>query len=320
MRAVQPATPYGPRRWAHSTRIAPSASRAPAASPARGGVGDAAAGVDDPIADGPERRGRVRGASASVSIHSTSAWPARSTSSVRVDVAAADRGGELGDGAAEAVDAAQHDDAVADRRRAARARCRRRPGRRCRRGRRRPRRRPAGRDRRRGSGGRRRRSASTSLAIIDVDTIDVSSTMTTSYGSRFALSWRKRLRVPGRQPSRRWSVTADRPSSRCSSTSGHVEVRRLGVHGLLEPRRRLAGRGGERDAGQRRGRPPRPARRGGRRSGRRSWSCRCRARRRRRRTPSGRPPRRRRAGGRARRCRRAGRGRSPSTSSSIAGA
>ena len=62
------------------------------------------------------------------------------------------------------------------------------------------------------------RTASTSRAISDSETIDVSSTTTTSCGSRLARWWRKRLWVPGRQPSSRCSVAACSPSS--SSRTG----------------------------------------------------------------------------------------------------
>ncbi len=94
-------------------------------------------------------------------------------------------------------------------------------------------------------------TASTRLAIIDVDTIDVSSTITTSYGSRLVRSWRNRLRVPGRQPSSRWRVDARQIQQSLLDRRCDVEVPRFAVHGLLESGGGLAGRGGERDAGER---------------------------------------------------------------------
>jgi hypothetical protein len=45
------------------------------------------------------------------------------------------------------------------------------------------------------------------------ETIEVSSTMTTSWGSRLPRLWRKRLWLSGRQPRRRCSVEAFRSSS-----------------------------------------------------------------------------------------------------------
>ena len=112
--------PYGPRRWAHRTRIAPSASSAPAASPA------AAASVTRRPAStirsrtGPSAARRRRSPSrldpldvGVAAAQHRRAW--RPTSPRRIAA------GELGDRAAEAVDAAQHDDAVADRRRGRRA-------------------------------------------------------------------------------------------------------------------------------------------------------------------------------------------------------
>ena len=82
------------------------------------------------------------------------------------------------------------------------------------------------------------RTASTSRAISDSDTIEVSSTITTSCGSRLPRSWRKRLWLPGRQPSSRCSVDAvEREQPRADLV---VDVE------LARPRR---------------GRPPRAARR-----------------------------------------------------------
>ena len=124
------------------------------------------------------------------------------------------------------------------------------------------------------------RTASTSRAISDSETIEVSSTITTSCGSRLPRSCRKRLWLPGRQP-----------SSRCSVE--RVEREQL---------RRGRGRDGRAFAPPR-ARPPasraaalpvgaasatsggvpaaRPARRAARRSARPSSSCPCPGRRRR---------------------------------------
>ena len=135
--------------------------------------------------------------------------------------------------------------ALADRRR-------RRRGRRCRRAPRRPRRRRAGRGRRRGSAGRRDRTASTSLAISDSDTIDVSSTTTTSCGSRLLRSWRKRLRLPGRQPSSRCRVDARRSEQPLPGRGAdRHRAPRFAVHRLLSRAAALPGRGGEGDTGRR---------------------------------------------------------------------
>ena len=97
------------------------------------------------------------------------------------------------------------------------------------------------------------RTASTSLAISDSETIEVSSTMTTSWGSRWPRWWRKRLWLPGRQPSSRCSVEACSASSAVADGFVDRELGRLLVYRFLEPRRGLAGGGGERD--QRRARP-----------------------------------------------------------------
>ena len=70
------------------------------------------------------------------------------------------------------------------------------------------------------------RTASTSRAISDSDTIEVSSTITTSWGRRLPRSCANRLWLPGRQPSSRWSVEARRPSSssRIASPTGSRAV------------------------------------------------------------------------------------------------
>ena len=56
------------------------------------------------------------------------------------------------------------------------------------------------------------------------DTIDVSSTITTSCGSRLPRSWRKRLWLSGRQPSSRCSVEARRPSRLGADRVADVEA------------------------------------------------------------------------------------------------
>ena len=62
------------------------------------------------------------------------------------------------------------------------------------------------------------RTASTSRPIIESETIEVSSTTTTSCGSRLPRWWRKRLCVRGCRPSSRCSVTPPSASS-CSRTA-----------------------------------------------------------------------------------------------------
>ena len=84
------------------------------------------------------------------------------------------------------------------------------------------------------------------------ETIDVSSTITTSWGRRWARSWRNRLWLPGRQPRRRWSVDACKCEELVADLGVDGELRGLFVDGLLEPGGGLAGRGCERDEWQRR--------------------------------------------------------------------
>ena len=67
-------------------------------------------------------------------------------------------------------------------------------------------------------------TASASRAISDSETIEVSSTITTSCGSRLPRLWRKRLWLSGRQPSSRCSVEASSASS-CSRTSSETSSR-----------------------------------------------------------------------------------------------
>ena len=61
------------------------------------------------------------------------------------------------------------------------------------------------------------RTASTSRAMSESDTIEVSSTTTTSWGSRLQRSWRNRVRLPGLNPRRRCSVV---PSERAAGAHG----------------------------------------------------------------------------------------------------
>ena len=103
---------------------------------------------------------------------------------------------------------------------------RRRSGRRCRRGRRPPRSTSAGPGRRSSTSRASGRTASTMLAIIESETIEASSTMTRSCGSRFERPWRKRLRLPGRQPSRRCMVEALSAPSSSLTDSAVVDARR----------------------------------------------------------------------------------------------
>ena len=98
------------------------------------------------------------------------------------------------------------------------------------------------------------RTASTSRAISDSDTIDVSSTTTTSWGSRLSRSWRNRVRLPGLNPSSRCSVVPAERGEAGPHRSSTAMRGRLGVHGLLEPGRRLAGRRGQGDERRRAGR------------------------------------------------------------------
>ena len=94
------------------------------------------------------------------------------------------------------------------------------------------------------------RTASTSRAIIESETIEVSSTTTTSCGSRFSRLCRKRVRLPGLKP-----------RSRCKRHSGqgaqpplHLFVDRHGPrarpHRLFETGGCLAGRRGQGDEGR----------------------------------------------------------------------
>ena len=62
------------------------------------------------------------------------------------------------------------------------------------------------------------RTASSSRAIKVSDTMDISSTTTTSYGSRLSAWWRNRPRLLGSQPSSRCRVTADRSATRATSS------------------------------------------------------------------------------------------------------
>ena len=113
----------------------------------------------------------------------------------------------------------------------------------------RPRPTTAGRGRPRAPGGRRAARASSRRAIIVSETIEVSSTTTTSCGSRLRRWCRNRTLLSGRQPSSRCRVVACSPVTRARSASlGH-----LGgglVDRLLQPGSGLAGRGGQRDAGR----------------------------------------------------------------------
>ena len=115
----------------------------------------------------------------------------------------------------------------------------RRPGRRAPH---RPRRTPAGRGRRRAPAARPGRTASTSRVIIVNETIEDSSTTTTSCGQPVAAVVPEAGAVvaPGRQPSSRCRVTAGRSPSRVLVDL----VERLGGvrDRLLQPRGRLAGR------------------------------------------------------------------------------
>ena len=93
------------------------------------------------------------------------------------------------------------------------------------------------------------RTASSSRAIIVSETIEVSSTTTTSCGSRLSRWWRKRVDESGREPSSRCSVTACSPVSRSwSTTSSRLD---LLAHRLLRAGRGLAGRRGQGDAQRR---------------------------------------------------------------------
>jgi hypothetical protein len=97
------------------------------------------------------------------------------------------------------------------------------------------------------------RTASSSRAIIVSETIEVSSTTTTSCGSRLPRSWRNRVALSGRQPSSRCSVVARSP---CSRAVGRRQVR-----GSLRGPPPGAGRRPCRSARPARcGRPARPAR------------------------------------------------------------
>ena len=97
------------------------------------------------------------------------------------------------------------------------------------------------------------RSASVSRVISDSDTIEVSSTITTSWGRRWLRSWRKRLsdsRPASEQTVQGRGVQGEQP---LAHGPVDVELRRLGVNRLLEARRRLAGRSRQRDQRRRPG-------------------------------------------------------------------
>src|SRR4051812_370890 len=124
------------------------------------------------------------------------------------------------------------------------------------------------------------RTASITRAISDSETIEVSSTITTSCGSLLARSWRKRLCEPGRQPSSRCSVdalsssSAGSPSIRasaCTASSSRAAALPVGAARATSgsspacrgPARPLAGGGGggprgppRAGRGARRGPPP----------------------------------------------------------------
>ena len=195
-RAVHVATPYGPRRWAHSSRKPPSALSARPAAPARRGRGHR------PTPRPATARPAARASSAALAV-----GVASSAIGAPRDVASADR-------------SARSAGAAADRRRrsppadrVARALGDRRGPRRCTRSpaptipARRPGavtsaagptmspstapgldRRQLARDRRRGSAARRDAPPRRSRAISDSDTIEVSSTITTSCGRRLPRS------------------------------------------------------------------------------------------------------------------------------------
>ena len=94
------------------------------------------------------------------------------------------------------------------------------------------------------------RTAARSLAIIDRPTIELSSTITTWWGSWLVASWRKRLLLSGRQPSRRCRVEAGVASSAGPDRVVDRHVGRLGVDGFGEAGGGLAGGRGQGDAGR----------------------------------------------------------------------
>ena len=77
--------------------------------------------------------------------------------------------------------------------------------------------------------------------------MEVSSTTTTSWGSRLSRSWRNRVRLPGLEPEQ--PVQRRAPQRRQAVTDRRVDGHggRLVADGLFEPGRRLAGRCGEGD-------------------------------------------------------------------------
>ena len=89
-------------------------------------------------------------------------------------------------------------------------------------------------------------------AISDSETIEVSSTITTSCGSRLPRSWRNRLWLPGRQPSSRCKRRGAQARAARGPRSPRP-ARGLLVDRLLQPRRRLAGRRGQRHQRRRAG-------------------------------------------------------------------
>ena len=100
------------------------------------------------------------------------------------------------------------------------------------------------------------RTASTNRAISDSETIDVSSTTTTSWARRFSRLWRNRLRLPGLKPRRRWSVVPRNskrrarssaligsfPASSCTASSSRADALPVGAASATSGGRRPAGR------------------------------------------------------------------------------
>ena len=113
MRGIQVATPCGPRRWAHRTRKAPSSRIARGGVAGAGGFDDGDAGAHGALAD---RRQQVeRGGIAGVGVDPGDARAVGERADGGVGVAGVDGVREPLDPSAEAVDGAEHDDAVADR-------------------------------------------------------------------------------------------------------------------------------------------------------------------------------------------------------------
>ena len=106
--------------------------------------------------------------------------------------------------------------------------------------------------------------------------MEVSSTTTTSWGSRLSRLWRNRVRLPRVEPEQPvQGRAAEREQPLRDVRRRRPMAGRLVAHRLLEAGRRLAGRRGQGDEGRSRARGRRPARRAAPAPAPPSSSCRC---------------------------------------------